>query len=343
MNVSSSVSPTCQRILRAIASVLLGLGCAGASCAQQYDRRIHMNAIEEQAEGYFRKGDIGRAREVIERALDAGKSFGGHPLVSLAALESYRRHQQWKDWERVASGVLAWEKEEENASTYAMMRTAAAKGYLVQGRFEEAAQVVASIVSDSHKNSSFYRNLEELANEYSRYGKTAEASKLVEVAAGVKRNAGLGGGASGANGQPKVANQAARQDLMVRVSPEQFAGVLQEIGFRAEILTNDKGRQRIRTRMGGWNVAVLFYNCKDNKDCTSVRFSTYWTEKKWNADFANAWNSSRRFSKLFIDKENDLGIDYDILVTDGITRANVKAHLNILEDHLRALRQQLRK
>jgi hypothetical protein len=112
----------------------------------------------------------------------------------------------------------------------------------------------------------------------------------------------------------------------------------------AEILKNDQGKRRIRTRIGGWNVTLNFYSCDDNENCKSIGLRSFFeNEKKRGPQFANDWNREKRFTKVYIDKDNDVNIEYDFLFRDGVTKGNVRAYFDVYEDQLKDFVEALKK
>jgi hypothetical protein len=131
--------------------------------------------------------------------------------------------------------------------------------------------------------------------------------------------------------------ETARQEVILGVNPDQMAKILQDIGYRAEILKNDEGKRRIRTRIGSWNVTLNFYSCEDKEtNCKSIGLRSFFTnETKKTVAFANDWNRTKRFSKVYIDNDNDVNIEFDLLFRNGVTQANIRASLDVFEDQIK--------
>ena len=138
--------------------------------------------------------------------------------------------------------------------------------------------------------------------------------------------------------------QPPQQDVILRATPEEMAAIIQEIGYRAEILKNDQGKRRIRTRIGGRNVTVIFYDCDAKESCASIGLRSYFSdEKNKGLAFANEWNRTKRFARVYIDSDNDIGMDYDVTFVGGITKKNIREHVDIFEDEIKELVDRLRK
>ncbi|HEX8664577.1 MAG TPA: YbjN domain-containing protein [Beijerinckiaceae bacterium] len=138
--------------------------------------------------------------------------------------------------------------------------------------------------------------------------------------------------------------QTTQQEVILSVTPDEMAKILQDIGYRAEILKNDQGKRRIRTRIGGWNVTLNFYSCDDKENCKSIGVRSFFeNEKKRSAQWANDWNREKRFTKVYIDKDNDVNIEYDFLFRDGVTKGNIRAYFDVYEDQLKDFVEALKK
>ena len=138
--------------------------------------------------------------------------------------------------------------------------------------------------------------------------------------------------------------QTTQQEVILSVTPDEMAKILQDIGYRAEILKNNEGKRRIRTRIGGWNVTLNFYSCDDKENCKSIGLRSFFeNEKKKGVQFANEWNQEKRFTKVYIDKDNDVNIEYDFLFRDGVTKGNIRAYFDVYEDQLKDFVEALKK
>jgi predicted GH43/DUF377 family glycosyl hydrolase len=122
--------------------------------------------------------------------------------------------------------------------------------------------------------------------------------------------------------------------LMLSATPEEMARVMQELGLQVEIETHDKGAKRIRARTVTSSFYVNFYTCDERSNCRSIGLTAYFENKTKNAaQFANAWNRDKRFTKVYIDSKNNLRLEYDFQLHHGITAGNVKASIDVFMDH----------
>lgn len=129
-------------------------------------------------------------------------------------------------------------------------------------------------------------------------------------------------------------------EVLGRVTPDRMAGLLQDMGYRAEILT-ENGKSRIRTRIGGANVSVAFYACDEGQACANVGLRAYFEdEAKKGAEFANQWNRDQRFSKAYVDRDGDLALEFDVFVR-GVTQRTLRSSFDVYEDQLKEFSDEL--
>lgn len=141
-----------------------------------------------------------------------------------------------------------------------------------------------------------------------------------------------------------VRAQTGLQAVVDTVSVDSLAKLVQDIGYRAEVTTGKDGKQRVKTRIGGWNVVLSPYSCEGNGECKSIGMTCFFTDAKdKDASFANDWNQKKRFAKVYIDQDKDVNFEYDIIFTGGVTKENIRAHFDVYEDQLKDFVEALRK
>jgi hypothetical protein len=109
-----------------------------------------------------------------------------------------------------------------------------------------------------------------------------------------------------------------------------IAGVLQGLGYRANVEVATSGNPRIRSSANGLNFSIWFYACTDGRACRSIQFMTNVDlPSGMTATRANEWNASKRFTELFLDKNGDPFLVYDVLLAGGVSVENFKATIRI--------------
>jgi hypothetical protein len=126
-----------------------------------------------------------------------------------------------------------------------------------------------------------------------------------------------------------VLSSPAAAQMVSAKDPQSVVAALQAKGFQAQ-LDSANGRPSIRSGAGGLKLTIFFQNCTDGKACTTVTFATGFTDLEATPLKMNQWNAENRFTRAFIDEENDpmLALDLD-LDHQGIPRANFNEYLDI--------------
>lgn len=94
---------------------------------------------------------------------------------------------------------------------------------------------------------------------------------------------------------------------------------LHDGGYKAEIATNKAGEDYVKSAAEGANFDILPMDCKNNR-CQSITFSAGFDLKNGTtAEKMNAWNSSKRYTKAYIDSDNDPWVEYDANLSPGGT------------------------
>lgn len=126
-------------------------------------------------------------------------------------------------------------------------------------------------------------------------------------------------------GQPaKSSGSAGGSGAMIDGSdPAALAKVMQEMGYFAKLSETSSGRPKIDSKIGRKNFGIYFYDCKENKNCKSISFSTGWeikNKRPFDLAVINKWNSEKRFGQAFVDDDGDPNIAWAVVLSGGISR-----------------------
>lgn len=105
------------------------------------------------------------------------------------------------------------------------------------------------------------------------------------------------------------------------VKPDSVAQALQNLGYTAELAKDANGDPLINTDIGGWQAALLFYECneKTHDGCQSLQFVANFTpEKKFTAEDAVRFNRNTRFASVSLDKDQSVMMTWDVVTGKGI-------------------------
>lgn len=125
-------------------------------------------------------------------------------------------------------------------------------------------------------------------------------------------------------------------DLICAADPQTVVSALQKRGFRAELVSDPTGPY-IASGAEGYAFYVLFNDCKDGKDCTSLQFNILFAESdRHTPQYANAFNIRYRYIQVGALPNNKLRFAYDLNTMGGITKENFYALLGIWSGALRS-------
>jgi len=120
-----------------------------------------------------------------------------------------------------------------------------------------------------------------------------------------------------------LAAGAAHADEVRSDDPSSLARVLQDMGYRAELTTDNSGDPMIKSSASGADVAILFYGCKSNRNCTTVQFFAGFKEPdNGSLSALNKWNADNRFGRAYQSDSGSARIEYDLdLDMGGMSKA----------------------
>ena len=97
-----------------------------------------------------------------------------------------------------------------------------------------------------------------------------------------------------------------------------LATFLQTAGYQAVVGKDNEGDPMINSSTSGTKFVVLFYNCTNHADCTTIQFQTAWAMKvKPTLASMNEYNRKHRFARAYVDDEGDPGIMMDVNLDKG--------------------------
>jgi hypothetical protein len=118
---------------------------------------------------------------------------------------------------------------------------------------------------------------------------------------------------------------AAQEDgqLLDLSTPHMVAKALQDAGYKAEIDKRKDGDPYIRSAANGAEFNIEFYGCELASGCGSLQFYSWYKKQPWfTPEVANRWNTSKRFLRVEIDSDGDLGMHLDVATVGKLTKAN---------------------
>jgi len=126
-------------------------------------------------------------------------------------------------------------------------------------------------------------------------------------------------------------------------NPAAMAEVLRAMGYRAELTKDDQGDPKIVSATGGSNFRIYFYGCTANVNCTSIQFAAGFDLTNGSTlEVMNAWNTAKRYSKSYLDNEQDPLIEMDVnLSFGGVSEENFRDTLDLWDSLLGQFKQHI--
>jgi hypothetical protein len=104
------------------------------------------------------------------------------------------------------------------------------------------------------------------------------------------------------------------------VTSAEVAKALQDKGYRAEVTTGSDGDPLIKSAADGTNFRILFYSCSKAQRCASIQFvAAFDLDDGLKLSRINAWNSSKRFGRAYLDDDMDPFVEMDVDFEHGAT------------------------
>lgn len=87
----------------------------------------------------------------------------------------------------------------------------------------------------------------------------------------------------------------------------------------ATLTTQSNGDPQITGKIEGITYQVYFRNCTNNEDCEDLNFYLGFLDIKPTLEEINDWNYNKRFSRAYIDQDDDACVEMDLDMVEGVT------------------------
>ncbi len=120
---------------------------------------------------------------------------------------------------------------------------------------------------------------------------------------------------------------AAAGDIVDATDPAALVGIIQDMGYRADLEVDAEGDPLIRSSVGGTRFSLVFYGCSKKHDrCEILLFKAGWElERKIDMEVINRWNATRLFGRAYLDDVMDPWIELVLNLQGGVTRAQFES------------------
>jgi hypothetical protein len=112
---------------------------------------------------------------------------------------------------------------------------------------------------------------------------------------------------------PAFTPRVAAQEVMREVSTDQLRKLLESMGYEVE----QPKEEVLQFAIEGHTAVII-----NNK--TNIQLYSYFKKKKMDLKKINEWNATKRYSRVYIDRDGDAVIDWDIDLEGGITAGALK-------------------
>jgi len=101
-------------------------------------------------------------------------------------------------------------------------------------------------------------------------------------------------------------------------------------GYGAASLTSQaNGDPMISGKIEGVSYQVYFRNCTNNADCEDLNFYAGFLDNRPGLEAINDWNLNKRFSRAYLDQDEDACVEMDIDLVQGITADYLDAQFGL--------------
>ena len=111
--------------------------------------------------------------------------------------------------------------------------------------------------------------------------------------------------------------------LVDATDPARLVDIIQDLGYRAQLTTDDAGDPEIQSAVGGAEFSILFFGCTDNRACKYLLFRGGWDLPEGaTLDVVNGWNHDKLFGRAHLDDESDPWLEMPVTMDGGVSRTN---------------------
>ena len=97
----------------------------------------------------------------------------------------------------------------------------------------------------------------------------------------------------------------------------------------ATLTSQQNGDPLINGRIEDIGYQIFFRNCAGNTNCEDLNFFVGFLNLKPTLAVINEWNLSKRFSRAYLDKDQDANVEMDLDLVQGVSPAYLEAQMGI--------------
>jgi hypothetical protein len=120
------------------------------------------------------------------------------------------------------------------------------------------------------------------------------------------------------------------EELLTAADTSEILNIAQSFGS-ANLLTQSNGDPQISGKINGIAYQVYFRNCSSNEGCEDLNFYLGFLDIKPGLEVINTWNDNMRFSRAYLDEDEDACVEMDVDLAPGVTEEYLRAQFGIWE------------
>jgi putative sensory transduction regulator len=97
----------------------------------------------------------------------------------------------------------------------------------------------------------------------------------------------------------------------------------------ATLTTQSNGDPQITGKTEGITYQIYFRNCTDNKNCEDLNFYLGFLDLKPTLEVINDWNLNKRFSRAYLDQDQDACVEMDLDMVKGVNAEYLDSQIGL--------------
>lgn len=129
--------------------------------------------------------------------------------------------------------------------------------------------------------------------------------------------------------------QSQQPSVATAADPQGLFNLLDLAGHEPELGKDDLGDPKIELKLSGYTTTIFFYGCDEetHTGCSSLQLQAGFDRKKpWSGTEALKLAQTFRFASVWLDKDGDPWVQWDIVTGDGIPAKVFLQSINMFGD-----------
>lgn len=121
------------------------------------------------------------------------------------------------------------------------------------------------------------------------------------------------------------------EEIVDATSPKKLMAIIQDMGYRAKLDTDNVGDPVIESSVGGTDFFIQFFGCTSDRNdrCTLILFKVgYDMTDGTSLRHINEWNTNALVGRVYLDDEDDPWLEWAVNLDKGVSRKNFEESFN---------------